>query len=713
MMQAQNYISPSILEELPFDDPLFAEVGDLSFLANADNGDFDFQTTTDQIPPAAEQTNWIPDGFIDPALLAASNPAPSINTSSVEAPNFGQQYESILPPPQTDTWDFDFQGPNSQQNGTWEFMDLNSQQYMPTLDQPAIPEMFDSMGSSTLSQQCTDCFAEAYHADPSANGTNMPAICPHANHRLAVHNDSSGAFSASRYPDPQQMAQMTVPPYGSYNSGEFRFNTQLPYAQRPRPLTISTNTASSTAGRSTASPSTVAESSGAAPGAPKARKRQRKRRQSSSEASTVSPNRKTKRQKRTHTDPENVYWDEIDVPEPWGPDGLPSLFTYNRSGRLMDGRKYNSSQIRTFIDQNPRPLTLWVQNYPAQCKSRLPNQVLECMWECCPAPSHKITAGWLQVAFDEFPTKTTDGTRDPFKVAAWMHLWCFEQCCDLVHDYQAGTLRPENRHFEMESKINPMRLERDGADVNLIKDTFHGWFEKNAWHPGKPPRTTPRPHKETLSYAMISHHLKHQTKSRAKARNNRNQYKDPSEQRTIDIHRGNLEFWARARFSKHVPYMTPGFVSGGPNGFQSYQVASMGLGISAYGTSPVNGQGGIASGYGNQSPWFQGINNGQVQQSNISHVGSTAGYTSASPAFNAPALPQAPKPSQKRKRDDSGEPELEATQGSGSAKRRRTSEAPQPARRSARLTGAQPTLALPQPSLALPRSPASNPNQHS
>ncbi|KAL6870101.1 hypothetical protein ACO1O0_001436 [Amphichorda felina] len=645
LFQEQPPWDQAALDPMFLDDTLFSDIGDTSILDN--NGDFNYQSMTNHFSPPIEHTNSDTDSFSNSALLAWGNLAPvadptpecfnpALLTQGDSAPNVGlgltsQQSEYLSP----------------SQNNAWNFQDPTPQES---------PAVFGPTGSGMPPQQdpktCSLCFFDAYEADPSGNGTNLPAICPHTDVRLAVDDDFSGLSSAFSYPEPTQMPQTNVPPYGSHRSAVFQPTTQQSYARRSLPPAPSTTT-SSTASRYSA---------------PLLR-RSHRRNQGSFKASSVSPERPTKRRRQNDRNPIEAYPDEIDVPETWGPVDQPSLFCYTRDGRLVDYRKYTAQQIRTFIDQNPRELTLWVQNHPAQCKHRLPNKhAIQCMWESCPARDNKIGPGWLQVAFDEFPVKTSDGTRDPFNVAGFMHLWCFEQCFDAVHDYKSGKLQPEDRNLPKEKK-NPMRLERDSADADVIHQTFSPWFIKNTWMPGVPLRSAPRTHEETLSYAMITHHLEHQNRSRAEARERHNKNKDPSERITIDIHRGNLQFWAEVRFPRLGPYNPTGpnaFQMYTPGGLPSYQAGISGPGL-----------GDAGFGYGHQDVTTQG-----------GTFSTPTSLFSPTNIFTFTGITTSPNDS---------EAEQEANKGPSTPERQQTSGVPQPSRRSARLSDAQSAPAFPQP----------------
>lgn len=75
-----------------------------------------------------------------------------------------------------------------------------------------------------------------------------------------------------------------------------------------------------------------------------------------------------------------------------------------------------------------------------------------------------------------------------------MHLWCFEQCFDIVELYAAGRVKPENRRFPKETS-NPMSLERDSGR-EIVTDALKLWFNRHlAEFHAHGAASMPRPHK--------------------------------------------------------------------------------------------------------------------------------------------------------------------------------------------------------------------------
>ncbi|POR32449.1 Uncharacterized protein TPAR_07342 [Tolypocladium paradoxum] len=249
-------------------------------------------------------------------------------------------------------------------------------------------------------------------------------------------------------------------------------------------------------------------------------------------------------------DPTRVYTSKVARPLPWGPttmEGCP-LFTYTQDGRLSEGRSYTAEELRVYL--NSGPSIIWVQQAPSQVASRLGDDDNKCRWEGCPVNKRVISSGWLRVAFDEVPTMTTDGTKDPFKYAGLMHLWCFEQCFDPLEFYESRRIRAEARCFPKEM-TNAMTLQRD-SDREIVREAMEPWFQaRMPAFIAQGPRQTPRKHQDTLSYTLVKYHLMNQTTARQRARRARNEKKRAEDRKTIDVHMGDLgKFIAISRAAK-------------------------------------------------------------------------------------------------------------------------------------------------------------------
>ncbi|EWG44426.1 hypothetical protein FVEG_05488 [Fusarium verticillioides 7600] len=217
-------------------------------------------------------------------------------------------------------------------------------------------------------------------------------------------------------------------------------------------------------------------------------------------------------------------------------------FLYLPTGQLEKKILFSAEDLKDYVYNCPRNPRLWIQQNPAQCTERTIDADTMCRYENCPDSNNTIRPGWVRVAFDEFHQLTSCGQKDPFKMAGVMHLWCFEQCIDPVEVMANGKMMPDDRDDEhlIKEKSNKMAITRD-SDTTIVKHTIRPWFKKHAGQPLQAPYAN---YAESLSYALVKHHLDHQVGARARSRGGRNKDRPESELKTIDVHMGRLDFWA-------------------------------------------------------------------------------------------------------------------------------------------------------------------------
>ena len=258
--------------------------------------------------------------------------------------------------------------------------------------------------------------------------------------------------------------------------------------------------------------------------------------------------REHRRVKHPLTDPDNIYKDPIDITEPWGfAENGGALFKYDPNGQLYG--EFTAQDIRQYIDHftDPNEFTIWLQHYPAQCSGRTGKY--HCMWEGCPITGGTIYAGDYQVAFDEYPLKTTRGYRDPFKVAGHMHLYCYEKCFDPVFDHLRGVLRPDTRTLPREER-NPMAFNLPPCRY-IVKACYEPWMQKAKEElAANGIRTQAREHEDTLyrTFYMLARDNENQARKRRRAKSNGN--KEDEDRRTVDVIEGNLGIEGRFK-AKH------------------------------------------------------------------------------------------------------------------------------------------------------------------
>ncbi|OPB39025.1 hypothetical protein A0O28_0047300 [Trichoderma guizhouense] len=256
----------------------------------------------------------------------------------------------------------------------------------------------------------------------------------------------------------------------------------------------------------------------------------------------ISLNRAAKKRGDPSCDPSLCYASDSTKIAPWGSLSWNGqhLFSYTSKGQWLRDRCFTKQQFREYADNCGKDTVFWIQQAPTQCNHRLEPEDRICRWANCPVANRTITAGWLRVAFDEFPHLTSSGVRDPLKCAGSVHLWCFEQIFNPLEFHMSGRLRPEDRQFPFEDK-SVVTLEKL-TDAGIIREAYQPWFEQRMFSPYQQPRE----YRDTLSYRLTKYHIENQTAARQKARSKRNVTKSEGERRTIDVHMGDLKMFVEA-----------------------------------------------------------------------------------------------------------------------------------------------------------------------
>lgn len=236
------------------------------------------------------------------------------------------------------------------------------------------------------------------------------------------------------------------------------------------------------------------------------------------------------------SDPSKFYIVPVERPPLWEFGG--TTFSYDAHGHFTSGQTFNADQLRNYFKYCPREVRIWLQHHPAQCNARINGRDHSCRWSECPVPSKNIGPGWHRVVFDEYYKLTTNGDKDPFHIAGAMHLWCFEQCFDPAAFCKARFLRADTRELPREGR-NPMALNRH-PDGQIVQQTFKPWINRQI---DLGPQVMPRPHEESLSFALSNHHLTCQSVTRQMTRDKRFDKKLTKIKKTADWHKGNLGLW--------------------------------------------------------------------------------------------------------------------------------------------------------------------------
>jgi hypothetical protein len=210
--------------------------------------------------------------------------------------------------------------------------------------------------------------------------------------------------------------------------------------------------------------------------------------------------------------------------------------SYLSAGQWDEGILFTAKDLRDYLEQCPRKPKIWLQNSPSKCKGRIVAADVKCRYSECPAKFGTILHGWHRVAFDEFHELTSNGAKDPFKVAGVMHLWCLEQCFDPLDLMEKSIMFPDERKFPHEDS-NRMAITRDDYK-KVVEGAIKPWYRGR-----KRVGATQVPyekHEDTLSWTLCDFHIKHQNSARGRCRNMRNADRPDDEKKTVEIIMGNL-----------------------------------------------------------------------------------------------------------------------------------------------------------------------------
>ncbi|KAJ0383230.1 hypothetical protein COL922a_010906 [Colletotrichum nupharicola] len=226
------------------------------------------------------------------------------------------------------------------------------------------------------------------------------------------------------------------------------------------------------------------------------------------------------------------------------------LFQYRPTGEWKPECRFSRDELLHYMTERKRlslPLTIWIQNHPHGCTSRVPDpRTLKCRWNGCPVPTGTILKGFWRVCFDERP-ESSGKEYNPFFNAGYMHLYCMDRCFDLFEISEAFDMRPDARHFEKEEK-NPMAMNRDGDEMVM---EYENWREAQKqgyeeWRAlcetkkvlGLPTENRAVEKQQKLWYTLTTKHLALETGVRQQMRDSRGGI-------SIDQHRGDLGWYVK------------------------------------------------------------------------------------------------------------------------------------------------------------------------
>ena len=228
-------------------------------------------------------------------------------------------------------------------------------------------------------------------------------------------------------------------------------------------------------------------------------------------------------------------------PPPW------SIYTYTPHGELTPSRLYTPLELTTYLFAHLRPhnLTLRIHRNAPDSRHRYPTtHSHRCRFVTCPMyPNNTINQGHIGVSISE----DGDEQRDPFLVAAWVHLWCLERFTNFVRVCRELTVEVYTRDLPSEKRgRNPFRLatvEEEMCVRSFIKVCRSGGCGLVDYPRFDMPN---RPHEGTLTHRLACIKLKREPSGVGKQRELREKvagYRGS----TLDVHVGDLEVEKRVR----------------------------------------------------------------------------------------------------------------------------------------------------------------------
>ncbi|KAK7716841.1 hypothetical protein SLS57_006523 [Botryosphaeria dothidea] len=244
-------------------------------------------------------------------------------------------------------------------------------------------------------------------------------------------------------------------------------------------------------------------------------------------------------------------------------------FDYYEHGELSK-LEYSADEIKEFIYHHPSSqdskLLLWIQKTPADSGKRYHTPTLpKCRFSDCPSRlaglNGTIWSGHMRVAVDERSIKYKEKA-DPFYMAAYFHLYCFEKFLDLPHictlsnvEVLADTRQLANEPnmkwgasltAAKEGIVAQRFIESCRKGRSRIRD-FDNYPRPHAIAPG-----ADWPYKLTLSYRMQV------VKEGDRARSSKESLsKRPQRATQINVNLGDLDMACSAKAAMRKPQPTP------------------------------------------------------------------------------------------------------------------------------------------------------------
>ncbi|KAF4545304.1 uncharacterized protein LTHEOB_5137 [Lasiodiplodia theobromae] len=242
-------------------------------------------------------------------------------------------------------------------------------------------------------------------------------------------------------------------------------------------------------------------------------------------------------------------------------------FEYFEHGELKK-LEYSANEINDFLHHHPKSadniLRVWIQKTPADSCRRYPTPTLsKCRFKECPLRREglngTIQAGHMRVAFDERSSKYNNRA-DPFYMAAFFHLYCFEMFLDLpeICTLKNIEVREDTRKLPNEPNMSwNGSLDKEGVVAQRFIEACRKGRSTIKGFDGYP-----RPHNmqpgDAKSHELMLNYRMQKTKEGNRARSAKQSLAKRVQRETqINVNFGDLEMLVRAKVSMRKPRPAP------------------------------------------------------------------------------------------------------------------------------------------------------------
>lgn len=242
-------------------------------------------------------------------------------------------------------------------------------------------------------------------------------------------------------------------------------------------------------------------------------------------------------------------------------------FEYFEHGELKK-LEYSADEINDFLHHHPKSteniLRVWIQKTPADSCRRYPTPTLsKCRFKECPLRREglngTIQAGHMRVAFDERSSKYNNRA-DPFYMAAFFHLYCFEMFLDLpeICTLKNIEVREDTRKLPNEPNMSwNGSLDKEGVVAQRFIEACRKGRSTIKGFDGYP-----RPHNmqpgDAKSHELMLNYRMQKTKEGNRARSAKQSLAKRVQRETqINVNFGDLEMLVRAKVSMRKPRPAP------------------------------------------------------------------------------------------------------------------------------------------------------------